>query len=151
MSNYTWDDVIENDGKERKEILPEGDYRFKVDKLEKTTVGSDGKYKGAPMAKMSFTLSGEEGTSEMTCCIILNDAFDWKISGFFRAIGAKKKGEKMVMNWREVEGKEGMAHVIVQDGEYKGKATKKNDIGYFIDYDPANFTAVNDDDACPWD
>lgn len=128
MANYSWDSVIENDGKEFV-VLPEGDYAFTVDGFEKATVKS-GKYQGAPMAALTLKVTGEEGASTVYENIILNDAFDWKIAGFFRAIGAKKKGEKMVMNWNAIEGAKGKAHFTV---EKDSKGYDRNRVDRYID------------------
>ena len=66
---------------------------------------------------------------------------EWKLAGFFRSIGQKKHGERLVMNWNKVVGAQGRArfkprNYINRDGEER----QTNDLDRFYDYDPAFFS-----------
>lgn len=87
--------------------------------------------------------------------MLLYRSVEWRISSFFRCIGQKKHGEKLTMNWNQVIGSKGRAHITQRKytNQY-GEEKTINDIGRFIDYDPkffatdtqANYSDINTDD-----
>ena len=114
-----WDGVLENDGSENT-ILPEGDYAFKVSHFERGTFPGSEKLCPCSKAMLTLEVSGEAGTAIIHDDLILHKKMEWRLSQFFRSIGHKKKGEKIVMDWNAVPGSTGYAHVVV------AKYTDKN-------------------------
>ncbi len=47
--------------------------------------------------------------------LLLYRTLEWKIASFFRAIGQKKLGEKVSMDWNKVLGARGRAHEKMSD------------------------------------
>ena len=94
-----WEDEIQQESSYI--LLPEGDYRFTVEKFDGSSV-----------------LLQEN--------LFLHTMMEWKLSEFFASIGMKQKGQAARMNWQEVNGKSGICHVIIReydkrDGSGKGK------------------------------
>ena len=59
---------------------------------------------------------------------------EWKLSAFFRALGLKKHGEELRMDWSKVEGATGRAHIIQRKyttGD--GQERIVNDVSRFYD------------------
>lgn len=134
-----WDSEIENDGKEQtpRIILEEGDYKFTVSKLDRTMSKGSDKLPPSRMAKLTLSVESDQGTATVFTNLILHKSLEWKLSQFFRAIGQKRHGEKMKMNWGKVVGSYGIAHItkrtyIGQDGTEH----ETNDVSQFLDYDP---------------
>ena len=42
--------------------------------------------------------------------LLLYKTMEWKLSSFFRSIGQKQRGQRLVMNWNRVVGSQGRAH-----------------------------------------
>lgn len=131
MSDYTttdrelgWDDQIENDGGPY-EVLPEGDYSFQVEKFERARhPGSD---KIPPCNKAVLTLSVTDGTHSGTVMVnlFLYTKFEWKLCQFFTAIGQRKHGEAIRMNWNNVPGATGVCRVKIR--KWTGNDGKQRD------------------------
>ena len=132
---FDWDDEIFDDGTSNRFIvLPEGDYTFKVAKMERGRFKGSAKIDACPKAALTLTVATPEGTASFKCDLLLSHALEWKLSSFFRCIGQKKQGEKLAMNWGKVEGAEGKAHISVHEwpGD-DGKTHKSNQVDHFID------------------
>lgn len=147
MSDYNttdrelgWDDQIENDGGAF-EVLPEGDYSFTVEKFERARhTGSD---KVPPCNKAVLTLSVTDGTHSGTVMVnlFLYSKFEWKLCQFFTAIGQRKHGEAIRMNWNAVPGAAGVCKVKIRKWTgTDGKERESNEVDTF--YDPAEAPAV---------
>ena len=68
--------------------------------------------------------------------LILHKRMEWKLSQFFRAIGQKKKGERVAMNWNRIVGSKGRAHIIVNKYTDKnGQERENNKVGKYLEYD----------------
>lgn len=136
MANgYDWDDEIEQDGSQFIE-LTEGDYRFRVASIERGRFPGSAKTPACNKATVHLEIKTNAGTATVTDDIILHPNFDWKISSFFRAIGMKKHGERMRMDWSKVQGAEGRAHF--KTDTYMGRDDKehtKNIVDRYLDYD----------------
>lgn len=122
---FSWDDEIQNDGADF-EILPEGDYNFEVTGVERGRhIGTE---KLPPCGKAILTLKitsddGEHSTTIMHN-LFLHSRMEGLLCSFFTAIGQRKKGEKMKMNWNLVTGARGRCKIgvhkwIGKDGEEK--------------------------------
>ena len=139
--SLNWDDAIENDGQEFI-ILPEGDYVFTVVDVERGWYNGSAKMSACNMAILTLEVRTPEGTARITNRLYLNRAVEWRISAFFRCIGQKQHGERLVMDWSRVPGAKGMAHFkprtyTGQDGQER----QANDVARWIDWDPAKMNA----------
>ncbi len=138
MSNFDtnimdWDSVIESDGQQFI-ILDEGDYDFTVTNFER------GHYPGSaklpPCNKASVTLTVTLPNGQTAVCrddMILYRTLEWKISSFFRAIGQKKSGESMAMDWARAVGARGRAHFKPRSYESGGKQHTTNSVDHYYD------------------
>jgi hypothetical protein len=124
-----WDDSIENDGQEFV-VLPEGDYDFEVFDFERSRFNGSDKLPACNMAIVHIKIQGKEGTSIIKHRLYLHSITEGLLCAFFTAIGQRKHGEKMGMNWNKVIGARGRAKVGIR--EYDGK--QYNEIKRF--YDP---------------
>lgn len=135
-ASMDWDAVIENDGQEYL-ILPEGDYEFTVTGFERGRF--PGSAKMSPCNKASLTLSvmTPNGTATVFTDLILNRLVEWRISAFFRCIGQKRHGERLVPDWNKVVGSSGRAHFKPKNYTDKdGNIKQANTVERFYDYKP---------------
>lgn len=112
---FEWDDTIENDGKDF-EPLPEGDYSFTIDKIERGRSKGEGKLPPCNMAIVYFIIHGADRDVEIRENYVLHSSLEWKLSELFRGIGLKKKGEQLRMNWNLVPGSTGRCQVTQGPG-----------------------------------
>ncbi len=125
-----WDDEIENDGPEFV-ILPGGDYDFEVVGLERGRYNGSDKLPPCNKAVVHIRIEGPEGESTIKHNIFLHTKVEGLISAFFRAIGQRKKGERIQPNWNAVVGTTGRAKVGVKKWIYEGKEYEGNEIKKF--------------------
>lgn len=128
-----WDSTIEDDG-QGFILLDEGDYEFTVSGLERARHNGSAKVPACPKAVLTLSVEAPAGVAQVKTSLLLYKTVEWKLSAFFRSIGLKKHGERLVMNWGSVLGASGKAHFVQrtytgQDGNER----KINDIDYFID------------------
>ena len=131
---FGWDDEIQNDSTPF-EVLPEGDYRFRVEKFERGR--HSGSEKIPPCNKAILTLSVNDGAHSGTVQtnLFLFSRFEWKLCQFFTAIGQRRHGEAIRMNWSLVPGAIGTCHVGTRKWMGNdGKEHEGNEITEF--YDP---------------
>ena len=129
-----WNDQISNDGQEFI-LLSEGDYNYTVIDFERGRFNGSAKIPACNKAIITVQVETKEGISTIKFDLILYRSLEWRLSGFFRSIGQKKHGEKLVMDWSKVVGSKGRAHFkqrsyVNQNGEEKFV----NDVDRFIDY-----------------
>ena len=146
-----WDDAIENDGQEFV-VLPEGDYTFTVSNFERGRFPGSAKIPPCNKATLTLNIDNDQGVATARVDLILYRTLEWKIASFFRCIGQKKHGEKVVMDWNKVVGARGRAHIKPRDYTDKNGAERQtNDVDRFLDYDPSvAFTPVTNDPDLPW-
>jgi hypothetical protein len=117
-------------------LLPEGDYEFTCGKVERARFEGSEKMPPCKKAIVTFTIHGAEDSIEITENFLLNSKMEWKLSALFLAIGLKKHGEPLRMNWAAVPGAKGRCHVYVD--KYKkrdGSDGESNKIKKFYAYD----------------
>ncbi len=132
-----WNDSLEVDEQEFT-LLPEGDYTFTVEKFERGTFPGSQKLPACPKAKLTLRVESKGGPAFIITDLILHRVLEWKLSSFFRSIGAKRHGEPLVMNWNAVPGASGRAHITQRTYTTKnGEKRTVNDIGAFLDPDAA--------------
>ncbi len=138
-----WNDTIENDGQEFI-ILPEGDYNFTVSGFERGRFPGSAKMQACNKASLTLQVETENGIASCRTDLILNRMLEWKISAFFRSIGRKKHGERLVMDWNNLIGAKGRAHFKPRPYLDKdGKEKQANDVDRYIDYDEKFFPATD--------
>lgn len=92
-----WNDTLENDGQEYL-ILPEGDYVFTVVNFERGRFPGSAKMSASNKATLTLQVKTDDGVATVFTDLILNRLVEWRISSFFRCIGQKKHGERLVMD-----------------------------------------------------
>lgn len=152
-----WDDAIENDGQEFI-VLDEGDYNFTVSNFERGHFPGSAKIPACNKATLSLEVKTPGGSAYVKTDLILYRTLEWRISAFFRSIGRKKHGERLLMDWNRIVGCRGRAHFkprtyIGSDGQER----KTNDVDYYIDWDEKyfpvsepNFIEIEDDADLPF-
>lgn len=111
-----WDSEVEHDGAEWT-LLPEGVYPFVVQKFERAHYGGSQKPGGlppCPQAKLTIEIGDAEQATTIEHNLFLHTRCEGMLCQFFRAIGARKHGERVVMNWANVVGATGKAKVSVR-------------------------------------
>lgn len=132
---FGWDDEISNDGQSFR-ILPEGDYTFTVKKFERARHSGSEKIPACNKAVLTAAVSNQDAAGEVLVNLFLHSKFEWKLCQFFTAIGQRKRGETLRMNWGSVPGSAGSCHVGVRTWTGNdGKEKESNEITEF--YDPA--------------
>ena len=145
-----WNDTIENDGQEFV-VLPEGDYAFTVTNFERGRFPGSAKIPACNKATLTIAIDNDLGAATARFDLILYRTLEWKIASFFRCIGQKRHGEKVAMNWNQVVGARGKAHIKPRTYTDKNGGEKQaNDVERFLDHEPeTGFTPVNDPNL-PW-
>ncbi|MDE5564851.1 MAG: hypothetical protein K2I93_06820, partial [Oscillospiraceae bacterium] len=112
---FGWDDEIQEESSFV--LLPEGDYRFRITKLDKGRYDGGAKISACPKAIVTFCVNALDGSEVfITENLLLHKKMEWKLSQFFASIGMKAKGEKLKMNWSPaLIGKTGVCKVIVHE------------------------------------
>lgn len=136
-------------------LLTEGDYTYQVVGFERSTFPGSAKIPPCNKAVLTLKVTTAEGTANIKCDLILFSSLEWKISSFFRSIGMKKHGERIVMDWGNIMNKYGRATV----GKRKytaadGTEREVNEIVKFLDYDASKMTYPDIDEIGgegPWD
>ena len=132
-----WNDTIESDGQEFV-LLEEGDYNFIVTNFER------GRFPGGQKVPAC-----NKATITVRFDLLLYRTLEWRIASFFRCIGQKKAGEKLVMDWNKVVGSKGRAHFKQRTyTNNSGEEKTINDIDKFYDYNPDFFTAIDNLVVC---
>lgn len=140
-----WDDAIENDGQEFI-ILPEGDYNFTVVDFERGRFPGSAKIPACNKATLTLQVNTADGTASIKTDLILYRSLEWRISSFFRCIGQKKHGERLVMNWNTVVGSRGRAHFKPRNyTDRDGNERQANDVDKFYDWDEKYFPINTND------
>ena len=151
-----WNDVIEDDGQEFV-LLEEGDYNFKVTGFERGHFPGSAKLPACNKATLTLEVDTREGCAYVKHDLLLCRNLEWRISAFFRCIGQKKHGERLVMDWNRVVGSKGRAHFKPRKyTNSNGEEKVANDIERFIDYNPeffkddGGFVTLGPDDEIPF-
>lgn len=105
-----WDDSIEKENDYV--VLPEGDYDFVVESIERTRHPGSDKIPPCLKAIVKLRIDSEYGTAIVNHNLFLHTNMEGMLSAFFIGIGQKKKGERLEhMNWSAVPGSMGRVHV----------------------------------------
>ena len=140
MNEYTevsreigWDDVIEKDGPDFV-LLPDGDYPFRVTKLERARFQGSAKLPPCNMAILTITVDGgEKGASIVTHRLYLHTKTEGLLCSFFESIGQRKHGEPLRPRWGDVTGSTGHCRLGIHEFTKKdGSAGRSNEIVRFL-------------------
>ena len=131
-----WDAEIENEGQEFI-VAEDGDYDFVVIGFERARFAGSDKLPPCNQAKLSIQLEipGASGECIVKHNLFLHSITEWKLCEFFTAIGQRKKGQRVSMNWNAVPGARGRCKVSKRSFKNRdGKELWTNDIDKF--YEP---------------
>lgn len=111
---FGWDDTIQEDAKEFIKLQP-GDYVFTVTDFERArhtpNPQKPGKLPACNKAVISLEIETDEGITSLKHNLFLHSSTEGMLSAFFGAIGQKKHGEPLKMNWNTVVGATGVCSV----------------------------------------
>lgn len=151
-----WDDTIESDGQEFI-TLPEGDYNFTVTAFERGRFPGGPKIPACNKAALTLQVKTDDGVAIVHTDLLLYRNLEWKLSSFFRCIGQKRHGERLVMDWNSVIGSRGRAHFKPRAyTDRDGNERTANEVDRFYDWDEKYFpvtgewTDVTGDDDLPF-
>ncbi|MGY3724991.1 hypothetical protein SAMN05421767_10648 [Granulicatella balaenopterae] len=126
-------------------LLDEGFYKFTVTNIEKTRYqpSPTSKIPACPMANVELTIKvlNEKGEPEETKVherLYLHQTMENRLSGFFGAIGQKKKGQPLQMNWNTVIGSQGVCKI--NNRKYEGKTF--NNVHFMVYQDDVRLDEV---------
>ena len=145
MNEYTevsrelgWDDVIEKDGPDYV-LLPDGEYPFRVTKMERARFQGSAKLPPCNMAVLTISVDGgEKGAAVVTHRLYLHTKTEGLLCAFFESIGQRKHGEPLQPRWGEVTGSTGMCRLGIHEYTKKdGTAGSSNEIQRFFAPQPA--------------
>ncbi|MDU5143541.1 MAG: hypothetical protein E6230_15285 [Paenibacillus dendritiformis] len=130
-----WDDTIEKDGGEYI-LLPEGDYNFTVAKFERARFSGSANLPPCNQAKLELTIHcPKNGNVTVFHNLFLHTKTEGLLSAFFSAIGQKKKGEPLRMNWNAVIGAKGRCQLEHNKYTKDGRELVNNQVKRFYPYD----------------
>lgn len=139
-----WDDAIESDGQEFV-TLEEGDYNFTVTGFERGRFPGGAKIPACNKASLTLQVRTADGIAVIHTDLLLYRSLEWRISAFFRCIGQKKHGERLVMDWNKVIGSRGRAHFKPRTyTDRDGNERTANDVDRFYDWDEKYFPVGED-------
>ena len=137
----SWDDEIQRDGGPY-QTLPEGDYVFSVTKFERARHPGSEKIPPCNKAVLTLRVQGPQGSGAVQTNLYLHSKFEWKLCQFFTAIGQRKHGQAVRMDWGAVPGASGYCHVGVRKWTGSdGREREGNEIAEF--YDPAEAPSMS--------
>lgn len=135
---FAWNDEIGNDGAEYQMIEP-GEYAFQVKTFERGRYKGGEKIPACNMATLSFAIFDNDGNEVGTIQrhnLILHSKCEAFICAFFRAIGSRKHGEKITMDWSKVVTSRGRCVIAVKklpSTKNPGEEMTFNEIKKFLD------------------
>ena len=130
-----WNDAIENDGSDFT-LLPAGEYPFRVTGFERRrfTPREGSKLSPCPEARLRLDVGGPEACTSIEHSLYLHSRTEGLLCAFFRSIGARTHGQRLVMDWSKVIGATGRCKVGVRDWIGKdGAAHQSNQVEKFLD------------------
>lgn len=129
-----WNDVIEKDS--AYSLLEEGDYDFVVKSFERGRHAGSAKLPPCNKATLTIEVSSDQQATVIQHNLFLHTTTEGILCAFFTAIGARKHGEKLVMDWNKVVGAHGRCRVFIDTFTKKdGTEGKSNKIAKFLEPD----------------
>jgi len=122
MASMDFDATIQNDGGDFR-TLPEGIYPFTVKSFEKGRHNGTKKFAPGNLVKLTLRAGVAPDASDVTSTLYLDTEAEWKLCQFFLAIGMRKHGEALKMDWDATVGKTGLVELehysYVDNGDEK--------------------------------
>ena len=153
---FGWESTIEVDDSSFV-VLEEGDYTFEVKNFERGSFPGGTKIPACPKAILTLAVKTSDGTAIIHTDLLLCKQLEWKLAAFFRSIGLKKHGEKLIMDWNKVQGRLGIAHFKPREFfDKNGNSHITNGLSKFIDWDEKYVDSISidnnsdDDDELPF-
>ena len=135
-----WEDTIQKDSE--RVLLPDGLYWFTVKEYDRgrhtPNPQNPGKLPACNKATVHLTVAANEGETELRHNLFLHSSTEGMLSAFFGAIGQKRKGEPLRMDWNAIIGKVGVCKVGSR--EYNGN--KYNEVKGMIYAEDVDYTKV---------
>lgn len=141
-----WNDEISNEGQDYI-LVPEGEYEFVITGFERGRFPGSAKIDPCNKATLTLSVDTPVGKTSIRTDLILTRSLEWKLCAFFRCIGQKKHGEKLVMDWSKVVGSKGRAYI--KQKKYTnnfGEEKTFNDVDRYLE-PKAEDDSDNGDDA----
>ncbi|MGT2700556.1 hypothetical protein [Streptococcus mutans] len=139
-----WNDEITNDGAEFISLQP-GDYQFTVTNVERArhtpNPHNPGKLPACNKAIVSVKIETAEGSTTLKHNLFLHSTTEGMLSAFFGAIGQKKHGQPLKMNWNVI-GATGVCRINKRKGTGQYADHKYDNIKSMIYADDVDWTKV---------
>lgn len=131
-----WDDEIEKSSPEFV-LLPEGEYNFRVEKFERGRHQGSANLPPCNMAILTLKIDGgEHGEATVIHRLFLHSKTEGFLSAFFEAIGQKKEGQRIRMNWNAVTGAVGRCKLEINKyTTNSGEERQNNQVKVFLPYE----------------
>lgn len=140
-----WDDEIVQDGSGFVQLNP-GDYQFIVTNFERArhtpNPQNPGKLPACNKAVITLQIETAEGIAQLTYNLFLHTSTEGMLSAFFGAIGQKKHGEPLRMNWNTVIGAKGVARIGKRKGTGQYADREYDDVKSMIYADDVDWSKV---------
>lgn len=140
-----WDDEIVQDGSGFVQLKP-GDYQFTVTCFERArhtpNPQNPGKLPACNKAVITLQIETPEGVAQLNHNLFLHTSTEGMLSAFFGAIGQKKHGEPLRMNWNTVIGSKGVARIGKRKGTGQYADREYDDVKAMIYADDVDWTKV---------
>lgn len=115
LTVYDWDDEIEKESSFT--LLEPGDYNFTISHFDKGWYDGSDKLPPCNQAIVFFNVYDDKGNkAQLRVNYQLCAVMEWKLSELFKAIGLKKEGQRVRMQWDKVPGATGRCKVIQVPG-----------------------------------
>ena len=135
-----WGDTIQKDSEFV--FLPDGLYYFTVKSYDRgrhtPNPQKPGKLPACPKATVYLQVVANEGETELRHNLFLHSSTEGMLSAFFGAIGQKRKGEPLRMDWNAIIGKVGVCKV----GSHEYNGNKYNEVKGMIYAEDVDYTKV---------
>lgn len=126
---YGWDDAIQNDSEF--EVLPEGDYNFRIVKFERGRHPGSDKLPPCNKAILTVEISNGPRKATITHNLFLHSKCEGLLCEFFSSIGQRQHGERLVPRWNEIVGSTGTCKVGIDKWQGKNGEMTSNQIRKF--------------------
>jgi hypothetical protein len=127
-----WDDEVRKESEHAP--LPDGEYEFAVLEVRRAHFGGSDKMPPCNKAELKLSVwdgRGNKGTIQHS--LFLHTRTEWKICEFFTAIGARKRGEPMRMDWARVPNARGRVKIGTRKYMKDGEERSRSEARQFID------------------
>lgn len=134
MEELDWDSEISRDFEFV--LLPEGEYNFKVVKFERAIHNGSEKLPRCNKAVLTLEITSDDASqkTKIEHNLFVHRKCEGMLCEFFAAIGHRKHGEAMKMNWAAVPGSTGRCKVYVDNWKNKnGEPMQSNKIKKFLE------------------